>query len=142
MGNAYSYRHHIIPFHEWKRRINPKATRYDKEFNALDNVVWLTLEQHIQVHQLLIELNASEYDIIAIKMMLGQIGKEAARREASQVANIGHERNLGFKHTEESKQKISASLTGRKLTDGHKQEMSNVRIGRKRGLYNKKSCKL
>lgn len=50
-----TYKHHVIPFHEWKRRINPNATRHNRDFNAPDNVVWLALDQHIEAHKRLAE---------------------------------------------------------------------------------------
>lgn len=77
-----SYLHHIIPLHEWRRRINPDATRNDKEFNAPDNVVWLTLEQHIQAHHLLWKLNGNRFDEIAWQTLSGKNGKEEANRQA------------------------------------------------------------
>ena len=43
--------HHIIPKHEWKARFG------DLEgFDALDNLVNLTTEQHSQAHALLYEM--------------------------------------------------------------------------------------
>jgi hypothetical protein len=90
------YKHHIIPLHEWKCRINPKATRYDKEFNAPDNTVWLSLEQHIQVHQLLFEINGSEFDSVAWRGLSGQIDGEEANIQATKVANSGNGRLKGY----------------------------------------------
>lgn len=72
--------HHIIPYHEWKKRVNPKATRNDREFNSPDNKVNLSTQQHSQVHGFLYEINGSEYDKIAERMIGGQIGKEEVKR--------------------------------------------------------------
>ena len=108
----YTYKHHIIPYHEWKKRINIKATRYDKEFNASDNVVWLTLEQHIQVHQLLFELNGCAYDRIAYLGLSGQIGEEEVHRLTIIVTNTGR------KHTEEYKQQKSKDMMGNQCCKG------------------------
>jgi len=66
------HKHHVIPFHEWKLKINPGATRYDKEFNSSENVVYLTIEQHSQVHQFLFELNGHWQDEFAWKFLSGQ----------------------------------------------------------------------
>lgn len=101
-------KHHIIPLHEWKRRINPKATRRDLNFNAPDNYVWLTTEQHAQVHQLLFELYQNEFDRIAYQTISGQIGKEEATRLAGIVAHTG------TKHSAKTRALMSLSRTGLK----------------------------
>jgi len=122
-----TYKHHVIPFHEWKRRINSKATRYNKEFNASDNVVWLTLEQHIQVHQLLFELNGSEYDRIAHQSMSGLIGEE----EVSRLALI----EMNKQRTKEQRTEIAKKLVGNSHSLGHRnnsevrKRMSDARKG-------------
>lgn len=119
----YYYKHHIIPFHEWKRRINSKATRHDKEFNAPDNVVWLTIEQHIQAHQLLWELHGSEWDRIAYLRLSDQIGHEEAARLASSLNGLS---NIGRKRTREQNQVRSRAMMGNKIGLGN-----NNTLGRK-----------
>lgn len=106
------YKHHIIPFHEWKKRINLRAQRSNRDFNAPDNVVWLTLEQHIQVHQLLFELNGSKFDLLAWNMLSGHIGKEEGIVLAIKEANAGNQYALGYKHTPEWKSAESARMMG------------------------------
>lgn len=105
------YKHHVIPLHEWKRRINPKANRRDKDFNALDNVVWLTLDQHIQVHWLLYERNGSEFDRLAARGLSGHIGKEDLRRLVNSFAHIGNTNAKGNR-TDEFKQRVSIHNIG------------------------------
>jgi hypothetical protein len=150
MAYNYSYEHHIIPLHEWKRRINPKATRRDKDFNAPNNIVWLTSEQHIQVHQLLWELNNSKFDLMAARLMSKQItdeesfmelcriggvmsglanrGKKYAawtreRRHSQSERMVGNQNTLGYKHTEEWKQEKSASTVGNQYAKGSKRTL-------------------
>ena len=121
MSSLYSYKHHTIPFHEWKRRINPNATRKNKEFNAPDNVVWLTLGQHIQVHELLFELNRSEFDRIACWMMAGRMGTEEAQRKAASAANRGKV------HTKETRLKMSVAKLGNKINLGKQNGLGTKR---------------
>jgi len=85
-------RHHVIPYHEWKKRINPQATRNDREYNAPDNWVNLTTEQLAHVLGFLYEINVSEYDKIAQRMITGQIGKEEAKRLVTVYTNSIHKR--------------------------------------------------
>jgi hypothetical protein len=78
-------KHHIIPLHEWKKRFNPKATRADKELNAPDNVVVLTIEQHAQVHQFLYEQYGRWEDRLAWKGLTGGIGTESILAEKQRL---------------------------------------------------------
>lgn len=118
-----TFKHHIIPFHEWRQRINPKAKRSDTDFNAPDNVVFLTLEQHIQAHQLLYELNHNRYDEIAYQCMSGMIGNEDAAREAVRQHSIGNKYNLGKTRGPELREADAAIKRGMKAT--HEQIETN-----------------
>lgn len=90
------HKHHIVPLHEWKQKINPNATRYDKEFNSPENVVYLTIEQHAQVHQLLFELNGQWQDEFAWKFLSGQkdftslhgVSKSEQHKEKIRLASL------------------------------------------------------
>jgi len=130
-----TYKHHVIPFHEWKRRINPNATRKNRQFNTPDNVVWLTLEQHIQVHQLLFELNGSEYDRIAAQLLSGLIDREEASSRAAAIANKGNKYSVGCIRTTEQRTHHSEIMKGnqiwlgRKHTEETKQKISSIRKG-------------
>lgn len=81
----FTHKHHIIPRHEWKKRFENL-----NGFNASDNIVYLTTEQHAEAHKFLFELNQIPYDLIAFQTLSGQIGKEEATRRASSFANIGN----------------------------------------------------
>lgn len=128
--------HHIIPFHEWKRRINPKDKRTNKAFNAPDNVVELTLEQHIQAHELLFEINGSKLDHIATATMRGQIGKEEAIRLAGLVANVGKKRSVEWKQHRSNLMKGNKNTIGKKISEKQKQEHSKFMMGKKMALGN------
>jgi len=117
--------HHIIPKHEWKKRFGSL-----KGVNSKDNVVFLTPEQHAQVHKFLYELNGCEYDRIASLTIMGHIGREDLISEIISVthkgkpktkehnkknsdANMGHKRNVGtnnsfygLRHSDKSKNLI------------------------------------
>lgn len=101
------YKHHVIPLHEWRKRINSKATRYDREFNSPDNVVWLTLEQHIECHKRLAE-DGSKWDRISYLRMTRQIGHEEATILAVKLANTGR------KQSPEQRHKQSLRMKGRR----------------------------
>ena len=105
------YKHHVIPLHEWRRRINPKVTRRNKEFNESDNVVWLTLEQHIECHKRLAE-DGSKWDRISYLRMTGQIGHEEATLLAVLEANRTR--------TPEQRREISKKMIGNSNSLGHK----------------------
>lgn len=105
------YKHHVIPLHEWRKRINSKATRYDREFNSPDNVVWLTLEQHIECHKRLAE-DGSKWDRISYLRMTRQIGHEEARVLAVSEANKSR--------TTQQRKEIAKKITGNKFSLGHR----------------------
>jgi NUMOD3 motif len=100
----YSYKHHIIPKHEWKRRFGNL-----EGFNAPDNVARLTIEQHADAHRWLWEEYGSENDKLAWQMMVGQIGKEELQRE---LARINGKKNKGSKRSESIKKKMSVAVLG------------------------------
>lgn len=63
--------HHIIPKHEWLERFGTL-----KGVNAHDNIVFLTLSQHAEVHLLLYELNHNENDLLAHNACVGTLLKK------------------------------------------------------------------
>lgn len=109
------YLHHIIPKHEWKKRFGIL-----RGFSALDNTVWLSLEQHIQAHQLLFEINGHEGDRIAFRGMSGMIGAEEIHRQKRSFANIGNTHALGYKFNEADCKQRSERLRGNKFALGLK----------------------
>lgn len=88
---SYSYKHHIIPKHEWLVRFGDL-----KGFNSQDNIVRLTLLQHAEAHKWLWEEYNSEKDRLAWMMLSGQMGKEELQRE---LARMTGKKNKGRKHT-------------------------------------------
>ena len=130
------YKHHVIPFHEWKRRINPKCRRTNREFNSPDNVVWLTLDQHIQAHEYLFELNGSKLDHIAAETMRGQIGKEEAIKLAGLAVNVGKKRSIEWRKHRSELMKGNKISVGRKIPEKQKQQHSEFMRGRKMALGN------
>jgi hypothetical protein len=152
------YKHHVIPFHEWKARINSKAKRWDRAFNAPDNVVWLTHEQHTQVHKLYYEDRGLLGDKLAWKCWAGLIGQDEMR----QIKNsIGGKTNKGKPKSDDHRKNLSIAVTGRKCgtwspeyrqrfslaqkgkprtprTPESIQKQKNTITGKKRGPYKKK----
>jgi hypothetical protein len=122
-------------------RINPIATRRDKEFNAADNVVWLTLEQHIQTHKLLFEINRNDYDRIAYELLGRMIGLEEAHRQLGIVANRGKVQsdssnrmrsmaNMSHEVTTETRRKIGLFRRGFRYSSDSILKMSLAQRGR------------
>jgi Mor family transcriptional regulator len=119
------HRHHIIPRHEWKKRFGNL-----QGFNANDNVVCLTWEQHAQAHRLLFELNNNPYDNIAA-MALSRL---CSFREATKMAQrLSGATRKGTKLSLESRAKMSQAHKGRKFTLEHRAAMSVALRGMPRG---------
>jgi len=136
MSSDSLHKHHIIPLHEWKIRINPTATRRDKDFNSPDNVVYLTLDQHIECHKWLWENNASEKDRLAYLVLSGSIGIEQFRSEIVRLSWKTRPR----KYPQEIRAKMGAKLgnqnaKGKRFTLEQRERVSASRMGKKRGPY-------
>lgn len=112
-----THKHHIIPRHEWMSRFGNL-----NGFNDVDNVVFLSTEQHAQVHGLLFELCGNEFDKIASECLGGQIGKEEAIKRASYIAH------KGIPLSTETKLKIGQSHKGKKHSQLHvnRQRLSHL----------------
>ena len=137
--------HHVIPKHEWKVRFGAL-----KGVNAKDNLVNLTLEQHIQVHQILYEFIGNDLDRLAYLGLAKMISREEiikslqsypkteAHRDKISKALKGKKNSLGLKRTEEHKAKISIAMlgnkncVGRKSSDKQKASVSKASLGRKK----------
>ena len=100
------HKHHIVPRH---------AGGTDDP----SNMITLTVEEHAEAHRKLYEQYGRREDMLAWKGLSGQWTK---------LEIWGHARQ-GIPHTEESKQKMRDSMTGRKLTEEHKAKI--VGTGRK-----------
>jgi uncharacterized protein with WD repeat len=127
------YEHHVIPRHEWKARFGNLDG-----FNATDNKVRLTREQHAQVHELLFELNNNPYDKIAFKGLSGQCSMSEASKEAERIgtligARLGGLSQRGRKRSPETCARISASKLGKKHSAESRANMGASRLGKKRG---------
>lgn len=96
--------HHVIPKHEWRTRFGNL-----KGINTKENLVNLTVEQHVQVHQILHELNGNEFDKIAFQGLAGMITSEDAIRAVQSRPK-----------SDEHKKKISQRLSGKKNALGVK----------------------
>ncbi len=114
------HKHHIIPKHEWKKRFGSL-----EGFNAPDNIVYLTVEQHAQAHHLLFELNGYEYDRIAYQALSGMIGKEELIRQVMIAANTGKPKSLEYRA------KMSEAHKGKTFSLEHRAKMSVAQRGRR-----------
>lgn len=99
--------HHIIPKH---------AGGTDDPANLVE----LSIEEHAEAHRVLYEQYGRKEDLCAWKGLSGQWTK-------FQIHNY---LRTGIPHTEETKQKISASKKGVKLTEEHKRKISEAQMGR------------
>jgi len=128
----YTYKHHVIPRHEWKSRFGNL-----RGFNTYDNIVWLTLEQHIQVHRRMGE-EGSKFDLIAYQRMSGQIGNEEATFAAGVLANTG--RRHSEKQNSEHAKFMSEFMKGNKFaagipqTEERKQSQREFMLGKRYSL--------
>jgi NUMOD3 motif len=123
--------HHIIPKHEWRARFGSL-----KGVNAPDNLVELSLEQHIEVHRRYGE-EGSINDQRAYRALSGQIGKkellcEIARvnvrkmkhhtllsRKKMSVSHLGNKSHFGIPTSQKTKRLLSQALKGRKHSAKH-----------------------
>lgn len=116
------HRHHIIPRHEWKQRFHNF-----KGVNAKDNIVWLTLEQHIEVHKRYYDDPVDGIpklgDKLAYKFLSGRIGKEEIlkelMRENQKKASQYWKGRKRRSWTNEERLSRSKMLMGNQHTKGH-----------------------
>ena len=117
------HKHHIIPKH---------AGGNDDS----NNLVLLTIEEHAEAHRILYEQYSRQEDYLAWRGLTGSIGKDEMIREKCSL-NSSRPGKLntfyGMKHTEETKQKISAKRKGHSDNKGipkseeHKKKISERR---------------
>lgn len=123
------HKHHIIPRHEWKERFGNLTG-----FNAVDNTVLLTIEQHAQCHKWLWEEYGRWQDEVAFKFLTNQItSAEAQKIMGRQVGllNAGRKRVFTQEHIENLRHSmkfpkssshrlnISMAQQGKKLSQKH-----------------------
>lgn len=101
--------HHIVP-------------KYRGGSDDPSNLVKLTIKEHAQAHLDLYHQHGDERDLLAYKMLLGQITHAEARLARAKLPK-----------TEEHKRKISEAVKGKKngmygkkLTDSHKEKISKA----------------
>jgi NUMOD3 motif len=97
-------------------------------FNAPDNIVWLTLEQHAQVHQLLYELHGRKQDYVAWKTLSGHMNCEQAMQEMRRsqgFANKGLKRSAQFKEA----RRLEYTGKGNPFFGKHHRSSSKILIG-------------
>jgi hypothetical protein len=104
--------HHIIP----------------KHMGGTDdpsNLIELTIEEHAEAHRKLWEEHNKWQDFLAWKALSGQIDKDEIRKELSRLAW------LGKKHSEEAKNKIKEARAKQITSKETKKKMSASRTGKK-----------
>ena len=124
----YKHKHHIIPKHAGGN-------------NDTNNIIELTVEEHAEAHRILYEQHGRWQDKVAWLSLSGRIDNEESARLAASYAMKNRPRTSeefvkgwetrrknGWKHSEETKKKISGKLTGIKKserTEKHKKKLSD-----------------
>lgn len=103
------HKHHIVPKHIGGS-------------DDLSNLIELTVEEHAEAHRVLYEQCGRWQDKIAWLALSGRIGKEEAIKESQRLANTGE--NNPLRRSPEARLKHKKSLTGRKLSDYHREKIS------------------
>ena len=120
--DGYRERHHVVP-------------RCLGGGDEPENIVELTPEEHFFAHQLLMKLHPGVRGIAhaATRMAKSVTGRRAfgwlRRRHAA--AMIGHQYNVGRKHTDAAKARIAAAHSGMKRGAKARQNMSAAGRGKK-----------
>ena len=111
--SIYKHKHHIIPKH---------AGGSDDP----SNIIELTVEEHAEAHRKLYEEHGRWQDRVAWLALSGRIGKdEIIQMKQSE----GGKRNKGMVHTEETRRKVSESLTGKPKSEESRRKQSESRKG-------------
>lgn len=106
-----THRHHIIPKHEWKLRFGNL-----KGVNDSDNIVYLSLDQHADVHRILWEMYQRDEDNIAFMSLSSQLDNEELMLKLASLGGSmgkGNPKKMGINnsffgkhHSVESRRKI------------------------------------
>lgn len=124
-------KHHIIPRHEWKVRFGTL-----RGFNALDNLVVLTVEQHALAHKFLYELNKKTEDLVAWKGLAGLIDCEEAHREICRMNGLN---TMGRKRSQETKEKQRSAALERWCRPGEREAQRARNTGINNPCYGKRN---
>ena len=100
------------------------------------NLEHLTIEEHAETHMWLWMWFGNEYDRIAWKCLSGIVNnKEAtqlAQKESGRrVAEFNKNRVISTEEKISRHAKISKSLTGKRLSESHRENIGNAQIGKK-----------
>jgi len=141
VGKGGGYRRYRIARNHNPHHSNILA-KYGKE-NIKVYVFYCDSEQQAfsdEIHQIS-QLNREGFNLCNMTTggdgATGKIMSESAKRKIG-LASKGNKYALGFKHTTESKQKMSMSQTGRVQTEETKQKISKAKKGHKKGMTGKK----
>ena len=122
MSDTIYHTHHIVPKH---------AGGTDDP----SNLVQLTIEEHAEEHRKLYEEYGRLEDKLAWKGLSGMMGKEEIIREIQREngRKVGALSSKGrkFPKSDETRAKISATLTGRKQSQETKDKRAASHLGRK-----------
>ena len=106
--------------------------------DSKDNLVSLTAEEHYVAHQLLVKINPKVHGLLYAALMMS-VSPGHSPRKSSKNKVYGwlrkrfSETQLGRKHTEETKKKISEKNTGKKhppRSEEYRKMMSETQTGR------------
>lgn len=143
--DEYLENHHIVP-------------RHSGGTNSKDNLIKLSLKDHILAHKIRYEVYGNKYDLSAYNYMTGQLGK--AKRDICSVNGAKskgrklteeHKRKLskpgklnpfyGKTHTSETRRAIKEKATGRKWDDKTRKKLSKTLKSRP-DITNPRRCKI
>ena len=97
-----------------------------------DNLVELTVEEHALAHKELYERYGKDEDRIAWLSLSQQMTAPEVFLETSRLGGLN---NRGKVLTEEHKQNLSKSLTGRTCSEEHKKKVSKAQTGKNNSMY-------
>jgi hypothetical protein len=128
MGNRLMHRHHIVPRH------------MGGENDPL-NLETVTIQDHAQRHYDLWLMCGLEEDLIAYRMLSGQITAEEATRQAVIQSNKRCHKGLGLHRTDIQKKRISKARSGKgagsrnaMANPEHRAKVAASKVGRKKVL--------
>ena len=121
-ATGYIERHHVIP-------------RCMGGSDSADNLVSLTPEEHFVAHLLLAKIFAGNVKVLHAAMAMQMVNRETQRREVNNkrygwLRKRFSEARRGHVVSDETRNKIGAALTGRRLPDEQRRKLREANIGR------------